>query len=274
MFRRIFISLLCSVAVAGGASHTFTIATANLSDSTSQAYEDPGIRILQALAPDIVGIQEFNYKLGTTQDLVQRLFGPGRHFSREKGGARLPTGIISKYPITAFGQWDDPYVANRNFSWATLAIPGPVPLHVVSVHLVQNRAALRIPQARLLLQLIRKQFPENDYVVLCGDFNVSTRHAEALAELTRWFVDDPRPADQAGNENTTARRTRPYDFVLANPALARHHVPTVLAGETFPNGLVFDTRLWTPPPPPAEWEDSSRNMQHMPVLKTFRIPLR
>jgi endonuclease/exonuclease/phosphatase family metal-dependent hydrolase len=264
---------VCSSDAAARAAISITVVSANLSDNTSQAYTDPGIRLLQALDPDIVGIQEFNYKEGTSKDLVHRIFGPGYHFAREKGGARLPNGIISRYPIVAFGQWEDPYVGNRTFAWATIAIPGPRPLHVVSVHLVQNRAERRLPEARLLLKLIRKQFPEDDYVVLCGDLNVNTRESAALAELTRWFVDSHHPADQEGNKNTNAGRTRPYDFVLPNPALAKYHAPTVLAGKNFPDGLVFDTRLWNPPPPPAEWEDSSRDMQHMPVMKTYRIPL-
>ena len=251
-----------------------TIATANLSDNTSQAYEAPGIRILQALKPDILAIQEFNYRTGTSQDLARRIFGPAYGFSREKGGARLPNGIISRYPVIAFGQWEDPYVQNRQFAWATIGIPGPKRLHVVSVHLVQNRAERRVPEARHLLQLIRKQFPADDYVVLCGDFNVTTRGSDALAELTQWFVDSHRPADQKGNENTNATRNRPYDFVLPNAALAPFHVPTVLGGEKFPDGLVFDSRLWNPPPAPAEWEDTARDMQHLPVMKTFRIPVR
>ena len=45
---------------------TFTIASANLSDNATQAYGDPGIRILQALQPAVLAIQEFNYKLGTS----------------------------------------------------------------------------------------------------------------------------------------------------------------------------------------------------------------
>ena len=278
MFRpiQVILVLLLETVLGHGASDpqtvSVTIATANLSDNTSQAYEGPGIRILQALRPDIVGIQEFNYRTGTSQDLVRDVFGSGYHFAREKGGARLPNGILSRWPIVASGQWDDPYVGNRRFAWATIQIPGAKPLHVVSVHLVQNRADRRGPEARHLLQLIRAQFPADDYVVLCGDFNVATRQSEALAELTQWFVDDHRPADQHGNENTNANRNRPYDFVLPNPALATWHVPTVLGGYTFPAGLVFDSRLWNSPPPPAEWDDSARSLQHMAVLKTFRIP--
>jgi endonuclease/exonuclease/phosphatase family metal-dependent hydrolase len=250
-----------------------TIVSANLSDSTSQAYEEPGVRILQALRPDIVGIQEFNYKAGTSQDLARKLFGPDFHFVRERGGARLPNGILSRWPILASGQWKDPYVGNRCFAWATIDIPGPVPLHVVSVHLVQRRTNCRAAEARHLLKLIRAEFPENEYVVLCGDFNVVGRNADALAELTNWFDDSHHPADQEGNKNTSANRSRPYDFVLPNPALAKCHAPTVVAGKTFPDGLVFDSRLWNPPPAPARREDTARDMQHLPVMKTFRIPL-
>jgi endonuclease/exonuclease/phosphatase family metal-dependent hydrolase len=253
---------------------TFTIATANLSDSTRQAYETPGIRILQALRPDILAIQEFNYQAGNSQDLVREISGPAYHFARETGGVRLPNGILSRWPITASGQWVDPYVQNRRFAWATIAIPGPRPLHVISVHLVQNRPERRIAEARHLLGLIRAAFPANDYIVLGGDFNVNSRESEALAALTQGFVDARVPADQDGNPHTNANRTRPYDFVLPNPALAAFEIPTTLGGQVFPNGLVFDTRLWHPPPPPARPDDSARNLQHLPVLKTFRIPLR
>ena len=272
----ILICLLAGVLGAGATPPkwaTFTIATANLSDNTSQAYGAAGIRILQALQPDVLAIQEYNYKLGTSKDLAQRLFGPDFHFAREKGGARLPNGVMSRYPIVAFGQWEDPYVGNRSFFWATVQIPGPKPLHVVSVHLVQNHSERRLPEARHLLELIRKQFPEGDYVALCGDFNVATRDSAALAALTNWFDDSAQPVDQAGNKNTNASRNRPYDYVLPNPALAPYHAPTVLGGQKFPAGLVFDSRLWNPLPPPAEWEDTARDLQHLPVMKTFRVPL-
>lgn len=276
MARPILILILLLAGTCPGAPErdtaTIAIVSANLSDSTSQAYEEPGIRILQALKPDIIAIQEFNYKRGNSQDLARRLMGPEVHFHREKGGARLPNGIISRWPIAVSGQWSDPYVQNRSFAWATIAIPGPKPLHVISVHLVQNRSERRIGEARHLLRLVREAFPPDDYVVLCGDLNVNSRLSEALAVLTEWFDDTAVPADQEGNPHTNANRNRPYDFVLPNPALARHHVPTVIGGQTFPGGLVFDTRLWNPPPLPAEWEDSARDLQHLPVMKTFAIP--
>ena len=250
------------------------ILTANLSDNTTQAYKAPGIRLIQSLNPDIVAIQEFNYKEGNSQDLVHRIFGPEYHFIRERGGARLPNGVISRYPIEAWGQWPDPFVKNRSFVWATIDIPGPVPLHVISVHLVQNRASRRPAEAAHLLELIREHFPEKDYVVLCGDMNVNSRNAKALSNLTEWFVDDRHPADQKGDQSTNATRKRPYDMVLPNPILAPFHAATIVNRKRFPNGLVYDTRLWNPPPAPAEWEDTARNLQHLPVMKTYRIPLR
>ena len=276
--RRIFqilagLFLAAAAAAASPKSAAITIATANLSDNTSQAYEAPGIRILQALKPDILAIQEFNYRDGTSQDLARRILGSECHFAREHGGARLPNGIISRFPITAFGQWEDPFVKNRCFAWATVGIPGPKPLHVVSVHLVQKNANRRVPQATLLLKLILATFPPSDYVALCGDFNINSRASEVITTLAPDFVDDQQPADQEGNKNTNTVRTRPYDFVLPNRTLARCHAPTVFGGETFPAGLVFDTRLWNPPPAPAKCEDTAHDMQHLPVMKTFRIPL-
>ncbi|NLB65592.1 MAG: hypothetical protein GX803_03875 [Lentisphaerae bacterium] len=265
--------LLLRLAVASPATVTVTVATANLTDNTTQAYHPPGIRILQAMRPDILAIQEFNYQVGAPADLAELLLGPDAHYIREKGGGALPNGIVSRYPILDHGQWPDPYIGNRSLVWATIAIPGPKPLHVISVHLVQRRAALRIPQATHLLRLIRNHFAPDDYVVLCGDFNTATRDAAALAILTDWFDDTAQPTDQNGNPNTNSPRTRPYDYVLPSPALAPHHAPTVLAGQTFPDGLVFDTSLWNPPPPPAEWDDTAANMQHLPVMKTFHIPL-
>ena len=153
-------------------THTITVATANLSDNTTQAYSDPGIRILQALRPDIIAIQEFNYKLGTSHDLARRIMGPGSYFARETGGVRLPNGVISRYPIIAHGQWDDPYVLNRRFFWATIAIPGPKPLHVISVHLSKT-APPAAPRSLPPPHLIRETFAPTT-TSSCGDFNVTS----------------------------------------------------------------------------------------------------
>ncbi len=249
-----------------------TVMSANLSSSTSQEYEEPAIRIFKALKPDVVGIQEFNYRDGGPAALVARAFGPEYHYFCEKGAA-LPNGVISRWPIRATGSWLDPYVKNRTLVWATLEIPGPRPLHVVSVHLVQNRAERRVAQARFLAQKIRTTFPADDYLVLCGDFNIATRASMALAELTDLLSDEHQPADQHGNPGTNTSRDRPYDFVLPNARLNACHVPTRVANRVFAQGLVFDSRVWDPPPAPVRTDDTTAdNMQHMPVMKTFAVP--
>lgn len=253
---------------------TVTVATANLSDSTTQAYRDSGIRHLQALDPDILAIQEFNYQGGTTADLVHRIFPANdRDFCRERGGARLPNGVVSRHPIVAWGQWEDPYVKNRQLFWATVRLPGGAKLHVVSVHLVQNRANRRIPEADYLVQCIREKFPRNDYIVLCGDLNTSGRETGVMAVLGRVFDLARVPADQNGDPNTNTPRTHPYDVVLPNRVLAPCEVGTIVGGLSFPDGIVFDTRLWGRPPVPARRTDSGDNLQHLPVMKTFRIPI-
>lgn len=250
---------------------TFTVASANLSDNTTQTYGESGIRILQALKPDIVAIQEFNYPDGPAA-LVEKIFGRGYFFVRESAEVRLPNGIISRWPIRAWGQWPDPHVNDRRFVWASVELPGSNVLHVISAHLAQKPPRKQLAQAHLLRKYIRRQFPPDEFIVLCGDFNLDRRDSPVLTLLAADFDLRRPPADQEGNTLTSVARTRPYDFVLPNHALAAWEVPTKLGGLIFPDGLVFDTRLWNPPPPPAEWEDTSRNLQHLPVMKTFRIP--
>ncbi len=214
-----------------------TIATANLSDNRTQAYEDPAIRILQALQPDILAIQEFNYKAGTSQDLARLLSRSRRPLRPRKGGARLPNGIISRYPILAHGQWGGS-LPSRTAACSGPPSPSPAPGRFTSSASIWSSATPpAAPPRPGTSSASSATASPDDYVVLCGDFNTTSRAAEALAVLTAWFDDSAQPADQNGNPHTNAPRTRPYDYVLPNPALARHHAPTILDGLVFPGGL-------------------------------------
>ena len=75
-----------------------------------------------------------------------------------------------------------------------------------------------------------------------------------------------------GNPNTNAGRDRPYDVLLADFSYATNLVPVVIGAQTFSNGLVFDSRVFTPlsAVAPVLSADSGLN-QHMAVLKDFRI---
>src|SRR5262249_19131881 len=84
----------------------------------------------------------------------------------------------------------------------------------------------------------------------------------------------PFPADQAGNENTSGPRSRPYDWVLSSPSLTAKQVPVVIGQNQFANGLVFDSRVYTPlaDVAPIMMQDSAAtNMQHMPVVRDFAL---
>src|SRR4051812_31220585 len=123
------------------------ILAANLTSGNFQSYDLPsvsiggeGARILAGLHPDIVMLQEFNYAGNTAGELrsfVDATFGSSFSYYRE-AGAQIPNGVISRYPILAAGEWDDPEVTNRDFAYARIDIPGPIDLWAISVHLLTD----------------------------------------------------------------------------------------------------------------------------------------
>ena len=85
----------------------------------------------------------------------------------------------------------------------------------------------------------------------------------------------PHPADGSGNGNTSAPRSKPYDWLLADPDLSPLGVPVVVGQRGFAAGLVFDSRVFTPLAdvgPVQAGDSAAQNMQHMPVVRDFRIP--
>jgi endonuclease/exonuclease/phosphatase family metal-dependent hydrolase len=260
------------------------VVAANLTSDKMQAYspdngshgnpEGAGARILTALKPDIVLIQEFNTTIPARQWVNQTL-GKDFVFIREEG-KQIPNGIISRFPILASGSWDDPVLDNREFAWARLGLPGNRELWAVSAHLHSKGAASRAKQAAALVRLVRENVPKDALLVLGGDLN--TRHADeaCLAELAAVCVTNGKPpVDDFGNPATNTPRNRPYDWVLASPSLDRRQAPVRLGGLVFPTGLVFDTRVFRvlEKTPPARKEDSGTPfMQHMAVARDFVLP--
>nr|WP_226894666.1 endonuclease/exonuclease/phosphatase family protein [Luteolibacter marinus] len=263
------------------------VVAANLTSDKHQTYspdngnhsnpEGAGARILRALQPDLVLIQEFNTTVPVRQ-WVNATFGRGYHFMREdpKG---IPNGIISRYPIVASGQWDDPVLDNREFAWARIQLPGHRELWAISVHLHSKGATSRATQAAALLESVRQHVPAGALVVLGGDFNTRTSDEPCLGMLgmlgKSFVLPAKPPVDRHGNASTNSPRNRPYDWVIASPALDRHAVPLRLAGREFPHGLVFDTRVFEPldQVAPARAGDSAlKMMQHMAVVRSFKLP--
>lgn len=258
-----------------GSGDQLVIVAANTTSGNLQQYEGPGDRIFQALDPDIVGIQEFNVPdAGGHRAWVDRVFGTEFHYMIEAGGESIPCGVISRYPITASGEWQDPQVNDRDFAWASIDIPGPKDLHVVSVHFHgSGGSSSRNIEAGVIVSEVSAAFPADDYIVLCGDLNTTSRTEAAVTTLKAVFSDAHVPVDRNGDDDTNQNRNNPYDWVMPNAALDAIHATYELGGRSYPDGLVFDTRLWSPPPSPALAGDSGAGMmQHMAVVKAFQLP--
>lgn len=275
--------MLLTAIAAGGEPARMRVVAANLTSDRHQQWspdngnhsnpEGAGARILTGLKPDVVLIQEFNTSVPVGQ-WVNRTLGEGFHVFREEVRG-IPNGVISRYPITASGTWEDPAVNNRGFVWARLALPRGRELWVVSVHLHSRGPESREKSARKLATRIRSKVPKNAWLVIGGDFNTRTLEEKCFDRLSRLVVlPDPAPADRMGNTNTNAPRSRPYDQVLACPDLEKLSVAVNLGGRSFPGGLVFDSRVFEPldAVAPVRTSDSGTPMmQHMAVVRDFVI---
>jgi endonuclease/exonuclease/phosphatase family metal-dependent hydrolase len=268
---------------------SFKVMAANLAGDP-QVYEAPQLRILQGLKPDVVAIQEWNYgtpTLGTNTPvallaMVTNTFGTNFGYYREPipGVDDIPNGVISRYPIVASGWWDDgdAGITDRNFVWSQLDVAGTNDLYVVSVHLKASNTPTdvnrRAIQATNLVNLVASNFPANAWIVVAGDFNIFDPSEPAYQLLSNAFSDTPLPSDaeSGGDPDTNRNRNERYDYVFTSHNLQSLLVPTVLPSRSFTNGLVFDSRIYTPlaEVAPIQFYDST-NCQHMPVIKTLRV---
>lgn len=264
---------------------TFRVMAANVTSGNYQRYETPGTNILVALKPDVVAIQEFKFASGTgngtdtpaaMREMVDLCFGTNFSYYREPYPASgdIPNGVISRWPIVSSGSWPSPQVSNRGFAWAQIRPPGTNDLYVVSVHLHTASASSRAIEAGVIKSNILRFFPANARVIVAGDFNTDSRSEAAVATFKTFLSDSPIPTDQNNNANTSAPRSKPYDYLLPSFPLTNALVPVVIGSRTFANGLVFDSRVYTPlsdVAPVTATDSGASNMQHMGVVKDFRL---
>ena len=294
----------------GGPTQRIRVMAANLTAGNNQNYNvppgdvapGPGPRIILGAHPDVVMLQELRF--GSDDDAGMQTFadlllGPGAYWCREviDSAGDLPNGIFSRFPILGCGEWQDSRVTNRDYAWAHLDVPGPRDLWAISVHLHTTAASRPIEGAELRANVLNN-LPAGDFVVLGGDLN--TDSSDPLVEpifdaLDDVFVVQPQPSDQFGNPATNTNRlirladggadpmrNKPYDWVMANPALTAREVPVVLTDGvttyTLPHGFIIDTRVFDAGTigliAPAQLGDSAAlNMQHMGVVRDFDLPL-
>ncbi len=265
-------------AAAGVPTTRVRIIAANLTSGKKQSW-DPGHgqRILQGLVPDIILIQEFNLgnnSAATLAAFVQDMCGDGFSYFREANSA-LPNGIISRYPILASGAWDDSLSTNREFAWARIDVPGPIDLWAVSVHLLTSKATVRAKQIVELVGYIKQHVPQQDFLIVGGDLNTTSLSEQSLQGFDGLLDRARVPVDQAGNGHTNSNRNKPYDRLFADFDLEPHHTAVAIGAQAFVNGLVFDSRVYTPliNVTPAEQGDSgAESMQHMAIVRDFAIP--
>jgi endonuclease/exonuclease/phosphatase family metal-dependent hydrolase len=272
------VTLACPLSVAA-ATTRIRLMAANLTSGNDQAYHDPGIRIFQGLHPDVVMIQEFNVGGNTAPEIdafVDAAFGTEFSWFREPGGEQIPNGVISRYPIISSGQWDDTLVSNRDFAWARIDVPGNRDLWAVSVHLLTASSTDRNAEASLLVSNIGAGVPAGDYLVIGGDLNTGSRTESAIATLSGVVVTGaPYPADQNGNSNTNEPRSEAYDWVLPDADLNAFKTSLLIGASVYSNGLVFDSRVYTPlseVAPVLVGDSGVSGMQHMAVARDFLIP--
>ena len=272
---------------------TFTVMAANTTSGSGQTYEEPdgpfdgpGLRIFRGLKPDIVAVQELNFRNNTPDDFaaLMTMFGPTYVYFRGQG--RIANGVISRFPFcpgTPPGEWDIADLSDREFTYACLDIPGPVNLWVVSIHLKASSGEeqRRLDESDQLVGYIEANVPVGDYLVIGGDLNTYRRDEPCLVGdgIQRGLdqvavVGGPYPADMAGVTETNASRGNPYDWVMTDADLEAKRTPLVVGTNSFPAGLVFDTRVYSPlsEVAPARSTDSGASaMQHMAVMKAFTI---
>lgn len=269
---------------------TIRIMAANLTSGTLQSY-DPGegLRIIQGLDPDVILIQEFS--IGANDDSAVRAFvdaacGEECAYSREPvSSGSIPNGVISRFPIVDSGIWDDTSMTNREYAWARLDVPGDANLWAVSIHFKSggDGAERRRAEAAELVTYMRANVPDEDLLVVGGDTNIYSTDAgsePAITALSKLLSLSPLPDDGTGNTGTSSQRLvpsslrQPYDRVLPDPELRALAVPVRVGANVFPNGLVFDSRVYTPleDVAPVMYDDSyAPNMQHMAVVMDFAL---
>ncbi|MBR4985153.1 MAG: hypothetical protein IKY83_05385, partial [Proteobacteria bacterium] len=278
---------------------------ANATSGSNQDYNDgKGIRMFQAMQPDIVMIQEFNYKDDTDADfrhMIDTAFGT--EFEYYRGTGSIPNGIISRYPILSSGAWKSNKQSNRNWDWAIIDIPGPKDLIAVSVHLGTSTYGSELSPLHEKIQALSGN--GSYYVVLGGDFNAKNRGGvrSTLGSKNAIFTvgkDGSEicdagefPVDQDGNSCTSAERDDPYDWLLFDKTLDTYEVPVKIGSHSYPNGHVLDSRVYdelgeikdiAPVKATDSWKCQSEpmctqckgsdcnNFQHMPVIRDILLP--
>lgn len=261
---------------------TFSVMSANLTGGTNivngtYTYDVTAQRLIRRLRPDVLAIQEWKFTNASARAFVDSVLGTNYYFyiEPETDGSPIPNGVISRWPITASNEWADSYVGSRDHVQVTIDLPGNRNLNVVSVHFKAGDpdAATRENEARELTNYIANAaFSTNDYLVICGDLNLTSRTENTFAVITQLVTDVHQPRDQQGTANSNLGLTKPFDHVLPSELLNAEHRSINIGGFSYTSGAILVTRQFGNHLRPALVEDSYIvNRAHHSVLKLFNV---
>ncbi|MCX6356176.1 MAG: hypothetical protein NTZ78_14940 [Candidatus Aureabacteria bacterium] len=265
-----------------GATYALKIMTMNSSALFTHSDQE-SIRLCQGLAPDVALLEEWSVSGGDYRAYIDNAFGTSFSFYRDPLASNpqsMANGIASRWTITASGSWQDVELSNRYFTWARIDIPGDTDLQVVAVHLndanTASDQAKRATEANNLKALVEANFDNNQYILIGGDLNTGDLNEPCLSAFSTYLdYNDHIPVDSNGNSNTNKNRKERYDWLMPNHALDERHTTLSVGGQSYPEGLVFDSHVFTPlsAVPPILIDDThNSNMDHDPVLKAFELP--
>ena len=108
--------------------------------------------------------------------------------------------------------------------------------------------------------------------------NTDSRTEAAIGTFKTFLSDNPVATDavSGGDDTTNANRNKPHDYLFPSFSLTNYQTAVAFSSQSFPKGLVFDSRVYSPlsDVSPVQSGDSGvTGMQHMPIVKDFPIPV-
>lgn len=152
-------------------------------------------------------------------DWVGRNFGAEFSFVRDDKSLS-PSGIISRFSMVEYGVWESSAVEDTGVDgrllWAKIKLPGKTDLWIVNTRFAAV-SETRYEQAKDLLARVVEQVPDEDYLIVGGQLNITDSDDPALEVLaTVVDVEGPRILIQQGSDV--------YDWLLADTDLMQYFV--------------------------------------------------
>jgi len=146
---------------------------------------------------------------------VTTTFGDEFSYARD-AKSPIPSGVISRFSIIKYGVWSDLETkeGDGRSLYARINLPGEKDLWVINTHF-SLEPKQRLAQAHDLLDHLLIEVPENDYVLVGGQLNITDIDDPALEALQKLLkLEDPLLIHQEDGDV--------YNWLLADADLAQY----------------------------------------------------